>query len=68
MKETCPVNILDKLPRGYSLYGGKDIYREGDVLEIEKDSKWVKLSGASYLVRKKFNIGHEVPVYRKIKK
>ena len=68
MNKPGPVNTIDKLPRGYILFEGKDLYREGDVLEIDKDVKWVKLSGASFLVRKKIEITHNVPVYRKGKK
>ena len=69
MKEICPVNILDKLPRGYTLLeGSKELYREGDILELEKGKMWAKLSGASELVRKKHMVKYEVPVYRKGKK
>lgn len=64
-----PANVLDKLPWGYSLVkGNKELYKDGDILEIEKDVKWIKLSNASFLVRKKHSINHELPVYRKEKK
>jgi len=66
--QTGTNNIVDKIPRGYTLFTGKDIYRDGDVIEIGKDTQWAVLSGSSYLVRKKMEIKHEVPVYRKGKK
>jgi hypothetical protein len=58
-------NSVEKLPSNYVLFTGKDVYRPNDMLEIKKDHKWLKLNKSSVLVRKKVEIRHEVPVYRR---
>jgi len=70
-KKTTPINIVNTLPRGYTLFADKDVYRENDYLVHDVDSishkpkSWIVLSKASFLVRRGMDIKPEVPVYRK---
>jgi hypothetical protein len=70
LSEMLAANVINKLPKGYSLFTGDDSFHEGDLIAYKLDDtgspiSWLELGGGNTLIKKHIKLIKEVPVWRK---